>query len=625
MANDLSTPSVGLQVQEQRAQTQQAPMVDVSGVAQGQPDWKALGEAGRKFSNTVNDLFQETSAKYELLKYQQELGDIERRYITSPGNGSPEEMQKLQAETDKAWNRFKTATGKLNSDKAMAVIGEANEYGRRYRDSLLNQQAKFAEDFYQKNQEAKIAASFEDYVYAVSDYGSEAYYKARAQAEKDTIDLLKHNGFSENDPEFKRAVADAHSKAGQNNIKFHVANKDFSKGWEIYNKLVKDGVLKGEDRTNALSMLLILKDEQSAKAAAASAKYDPIYEHWLTGTLTAKEQEVWLSWQTPQQYKDYEMQYAENQAEIDAATKAYHDAIKKGGTKHESGIVTLDGVDYKLPETQSPKLTYDQFLNQKRIELTEQQEWARDRSNADGRVIGKVEDALSKLTPDEQSSLTTMSVQDLILKSGVLGTDISKINDFISMAKRKLGDKRFSEWVDKLRFGHARRESEYRDEQDKAESITLYEYGLLASEAEALKMDVGEYISQVKQIPITAGYKVDDKLHDKLKDPRNRGAPEAQLNIINNLQNYYKRIFAKKARIKDPTEAEAFGKINQDRVRSLSIEALNTYLNTTDDDIIRDFMEKGREKDAMDYISLNTNGSLDEIHEIFEDLVDPLF
>lgn len=604
-------------------------MVDVSGVARGQPDWKALGEAGRKFSNTVNDLFQETAAKYELLKYQQELGDIERRYITSPGNGSPEEMQKLQAETDKAWNRFKTATGRLNSDKAIAVVGEANEYGRRYRDSILNQQAKFAEDFYQKNQEAKIAASFEDYVYAVSDYGSEAYYKARAQVEKDTIELLKHNGFSENDPEFKRAVADAHSKAGLNNIKFHVANKDFSKGWDIYNKLVKDGILKGEDRTNALNMLLILKDEQSAKVAAASAKYDPIVEHKLNGTLTAVEQEIVLSWEVPPAYEDYKLKYEAAQDEIDAQTKAYHDAIKKGGTKHESGIVTLDGVDYKLPEAQPPMLTFDQFLNQKRVELTEQQEWARERSNADGRVIGQVEDVLSKIPPEERAALTTMSVQDLIIRSGVFGTaanvDIAKVNDFIAMAKRKMGDKRFSEWVDKLRFGHARRESEYRGEQDKAENVTLYEYSLLAADADALRMDVGEYISQVKKIPIEAGYKVDDKLYDKLKDPRNKGAPEAQLNIINNLQNYYKRIFAKKARIKDPTAAEAFGKINQDRVRSLSIEALNTYLNTTDDEIIRDLMEKGREKDAMDYIGLNTNGSLDEIHEIFEDLVDPLF
>ena len=46
-------------------------MVDVSGVAQGQPNWAALGEAGRKFSHTVNGLYQETAAKYELLKYQQ--------------------------------------------------------------------------------------------------------------------------------------------------------------------------------------------------------------------------------------------------------------------------------------------------------------------------------------------------------------------------------------------------------------------------------------------------------------------------------------------------------------------------------------------------------------------------
>ena len=111
-------------------------MVDVSGVAQGQPNWAALGEAGRKFSHTVNGLYQETAAKYELLKYQQELGDIERRYITSPGNGSPEEMKKLQEATDKAWNRFNLATNRLNSDKAIAVIGEANEYGRRYRDSI---------------------------------------------------------------------------------------------------------------------------------------------------------------------------------------------------------------------------------------------------------------------------------------------------------------------------------------------------------------------------------------------------------------------------------------------------------------------------------------------------------
>lgn len=624
MANDLSTPSVGLQVQEQRAQTQQAPMVDVSGVARGQPDWKALGEAGRKFSNTVNDLYQETAAKYELLKYQQELGDIERRYITSPGNGSPEEMRKLQAETDKAWNRFKTATGRLNSDKAMSVIGEANEYGRRYRDSILNQQAKFVETHYQKNQSAKIVASTEDYVYSISDYGSEAYYEAKARAEKDIVDLLKHNGFSENDPEFKRAIADAHSKAGLNNIKFHVANKDFSKGWDIYNKLVKDGILKGQDRTDALNMLLILKDEQSAKVAAASAKYDPIYENRLNGTMTAEQQEVWLSWETPIKYADYEEKYASQKAEIDADTKAYNDAIKAGGVKHPSGVVTLNGVDYEPPEALPEKLTYDQFLNQARLELAEQQNWARERANADGRVIGRVEDVLSKLPPEEQSKLTTMSVPELIAMSGVIGSDINQINEFINVAKRKLGEKGFSDWVDKLRFGHVRHEAEYRGEQTDAENMTLFEYSQLADDADANHMLLGEYLSQVKKVPITTAFKIDGMLYDKLNDPRNKGAPEAQLNIVNNLQNYYKQIFAKKAGIRNPTEAEAFGKINQEKVRALSVQALDDYLNTTTNATIRALMKEGREKDAVDYLAMNKD-CLTELHEIFEDLVDPLF
>ena len=223
--SDLSTPTVGLEVKEQRAQMEAGPQVDVSGAMRGQPDWGALGEAGSNFGKTVTALFQDTAAKAEYLKYQQKLGDIERNYMFSNGNGSEEEIKKVQEETNKAWSAYKKATMNFNSKESMRLIDDANKYGVRYRDAILNTRAKFAEDYYQKNQNAVVGATAEDYVYALNAPGSKELQYAQNRLDYELNELLTHNGFSKGDPEYERVMRETKSAAVKSNIALRVAHR----------------------------------------------------------------------------------------------------------------------------------------------------------------------------------------------------------------------------------------------------------------------------------------------------------------------------------------------------------------------------------------------------------------
>lgn len=563
-------------------------MVDVSGVAQGQPDWKALGEAGRKFSNTVNDLFQETSAKYELLKYQQELGDIERRYITSPGNGSPEEMQKLQAETDKAWNRFKTATGKLNSDKAMAVIGEANEYGVRYRDSLLNQQAKFAEDFYQKNQEATIAAYAEDYVFNATNYNSEAFKKSDADLTRELTNLLVHNGFSQDDPHFKDTLAKAKSTAILGTVKFHVANKDYSKGWAVYTHFVKEGILTGENRTSALSILQILKDELAAKAASSSGSTDNIAYNLATGRLDPRQFEIVSAERSAQKRANELQRYNAATDEWFKNREAYNKAVAAGGQIQADGSVIDPKTGYRIeaPGLRPTRKTDAQLEMEARFEVEQINLQNRKLYQAGGYIPGSVNITLQDMRASgkiDQNTLLTATPEQLVAATGLFSR--GQEAQVVASIRQNLGENGFSEWLDYVRYGVVRNVGDYYASQVSAENMTTDEFIDIQAEAVEKNVHPAQIISTRYQLPLGPAYDVANKMLKYCSNPDNTYASDLERKFIEPNYNLISNIVAPKFGFNDGIAIEAFKKSESNKriIREISVQALHELVSTNAD------------------------------------------
>ena len=563
-------------------------MVDVSGVARGQPDWKALGEAGRKFSNTVNDLYQETAAKYELLKYQQELGDIERRYITSPGNGSPEEMRKLQAETDKAWNRFKTATGRLNSDKAIAVMGEANEYGRRYRNSILNQQAKFAEDFYQKNQEATIAAYAEDYVFNATNYNSEAFKKSDADLTRELTNLLVHNGFSQDDPHFKDTLAKAKSTAILGTVKFHVANKDYSKGWAVYTHFVKEGILTGENRTSALSILQILKDELAAKAAASSGSTDNIAYNLATGKLDPRQFEI-VSAERYAQKRANELQ--RYNAAIDEWFKnreAYNKAVAAGGQIQADGSVIDPKTGYRIEAAglRPTRKTDAQLEMEARLEVEQINLQNRKLYQAGGYIPGSVNIALQDMRASgkiDQNTLLTATPEQLVAATGLFSR--GQEAQVVASIRQNLGENGFSEWLDYVRYGVVRNVGDYYASQVSAENMTTDEFIDIQAEAVEQNVHPAHIISTRYQLPLGPAYDVANKMLKYCSNPDNTYASDLERKFIEPNYNLISNVVAPKFGFKDGISIEAFKKSESNKriIREISVQALHELVSTNAD------------------------------------------
>lgn len=605
MANDLSTPSVGLQVQEQRAQTQQAPMVDVSGVAYGQPDWKALGEAGRKFSNTVNDLFQETSAKYELLKYQQELGDIQRRYINSHGNGSPDEMKQLQAETDKAWNRFKIATGRLNSDKANTVIGEANEYGRRYRDSILNQQAKFVEDFTQKNNLAELTAVSEDAIFAVNDYKSENFKQAWDKVQNVLARNLTYNGFNKGDPLYDRTVAETNSKIVLSAIKYNVANKDFSNGWDIYTHFKNAGILIGDDLISALSALQILKDEQAAKAAASSTSKDNIAYAIGRGNPTPEQVEIFLMQQFPIRADAIRREEDLREENYNNNLAAYNDAIARGGTIGADGSVTVIG-EKSIPKPVKPKRLSDQeIMNIVRFEAWELIQENRKKSDIQGQIQGIVYSGISAYASQKgeagksaRANLRLSSPEDLVLLSGYTQDPIMA-KQIVQDWKQNMSGAEFSEFIDTLRYLSPRDEAAWAQDKINADNMTLEQWNKIVKRANDTNQKPAEVISTDYHIPLLPAQDVANKLRKFYSDKKNSYASTTEREIIDNLIKVNAKEFAKWGGA-DDTEAAitAFTKMNWDAMTTLGVQALRDVIET--DEVLQTYIKVDKETGDKD-------------------------
>lgn len=580
-------------------------MVDVSGVAQGQPNWAALGEAGRKFSNTVNDLFQETAAKYELLKYQQELGDIQRRYINSHGNGSPEEMRKLQVETDKAWNRFKTATGRLNSDKAISVIGEANEYGRRYRDSILNQQAKFVEDFTQKNNLAELTAASEDAIFAVNDYKSENFKSSWDKVQNILARNLAYNGINQGDPFYDRTVAETNSKIVLSAIKYNVANKDFSNGWDIYTHFKKAGILIGDDLISALSALQILKDEQAAKAAASSASKDNIAYAIGRGNPTPEQFEIFLMQQFPIREDAIRREENLREEQYNNDLASYNDAIAKGGKFNADGSVVVVG-EKPIPKPVKPKrLTDQEIMNIVRFEAWELIQENRKKSDIQGQIQGIVYSGISAYASQKgeagksaRASLRLSSPEDLVLISGYTQDPIMA-KQIVQDWKQNMSGAEFSEFIDTLRYLSPRDEAAWAQDKINADNMTLEQWNRIVKKANDANQTPADVISTGYHIPLLAAQDTANKVRKFYSDKKNSYASTTEREIIDNLIKVNAKEFAKLGGA-DDTEATitAFTKMNWDAMTTLGVQALRDVIET--DDVLKTYIKVDKETGDKD-------------------------
>lgn len=588
--SELSTPTVGLEVKEQRAQMEAGPQVDVTGAMRGQPDWGALGEAGSNFGKTVTALFQDTAAKAEYLKYQQRLGDIERNYMFSNGNGSEEEIKKVQEETNKAWSDYKKATMNFNSKESMRLIDDANKYGVRYRDAILNTRAKFAEDYYQKNQNAVVAASAEDFVYALNSPGSKELQYAQNRLDYELNELLTHNGFKKDDPEYERVMREAKSAAVKSNIAFHVANRDWTTGWKNYTEYVKQGMLVGQDRTDALSMLQILKDQLAAKAASSSSGgTDNIAYALETGTLNPLQKQIATAKNVPAAIAADEQRYQAELANYNQVLANRNDALRNGATRLGDGsLITADGQKVPALPVKPLRKTRQQIYNEEYFKVEQVNAQNAQRYQKFGHVGAEVSTGLKNIResiandPDKLAEFSTFLIratpEQLIAASGAFGADFAP--QVVADLKSNQGDKKFSELVDYWRHGVTRSEADYAAAKLTAERMPMEDYQALQAEAATTGNTIGDIIAAKYDLPANVGAEVGLKLLKTYSDPDNSYASTRQREIIDNAYSYLGNDFAKLADIPED-QWKGFVKmpVVEKAIKGMAVEAINSVIN----------------------------------------------
>lgn len=590
--SELSTPTVGLQVQSQKAEMRPGPQVDVSGAMRGQPDWQSMGDAGRSLGQTVTNLFNDTAAKSAFLEYQKELGDIERNYINSNGNGSPEEIRKVQDLTNKAWSKFQQSTRNLAGSNTYKIIEEANKYGVRFRDSILNNRAKFAEDYYQKNQAALVATNTEDYVFAADDPNSEAFASANAELERNLTELLVHNGFDTDDPLFKKTMADAKSAAILSNIKYHVANKDYTKGWRNYTHYIADNTLYGEDRTTALSMLQILKDEvTAASASSSSGSIDNIVYNMAIGKLDPQQRAVVTGWKLPRAIADYEQQRNAERARRSLALDVWLTAKKNGGEiLSDQSIRTKDGdIIEKVPEMSRPKSAleiFNEVYHKVDMANTQAARFNKAGGQSAGRIsLGLIEarraaEAASKneqtknALADFEAWLKIATPEQLVMGSNAFSPDFAA--QVVADLQQLMGDKEFSDYIEYLRYGVVRNSADYAAQKISAERMTFDEFLRIQQTARVENISEAAVISRDYGIPLHPANDVYVKLLEFYSDRKNTwGGSKNQHEFLKNQFTQGSEIFASAMGVEGAENIKSFAKMNERQVQDLMVAAYN--------------------------------------------------
>lgn len=590
--SELSTPTVGLQVQSQKAEMRPGPQVDVSGAMRGQPDWQALGEAGRNLGQTVTNLFNDTAAKSAFLEYQKELGDIERNYINSNGNGSPEEIRKVQDLTNKAWSKFQQSTRNLAGSNTYKIIEEANKYGVRFRDSILNNRAKFAEDYYQKNQAALVATNTEDYVFAADDPKSEAFANANAELERNLSELLIHNGFDKDDPLYTKTMADAKSAAILSNIKYHVANQDYIRGWRNYTYYTDNGILTGESRTSALQMLKILKDAQSGSSGGGSSGTNNIIYRRTTGTLKDDDKELFAKEDAELAMAIENVEHPKDMMAYGNQLSAYTVAKAQGAQLLADGSLrTKDGNIIKKPK-QPHRKTYLQHYTEAYHRIDFSNEMQNKLYRAGGHTTGAVSLGISELrrnaiiseSKGEQGAIQALQMKlvnatpaELFALSGAVSPEFAA--QAAEDIQGLMGEDKFSELIDYWRFNTVRSELNWLPARIEAERMTNEEFQDIVKESNERGITTGEVLSIRKQLPLHVANEVAAKLTRYNSDPNNNWGGTNQMELFkarNGNGKSLNKIFSAAYGV-DESAAVGFAELepNKKKMHGLWVEAYN--------------------------------------------------
>ena len=512
MANDLSTPSLGLEVESTRANMQAGPSVDINGYLKSQPDYQGLGSSALSFAENVFLEYEKATAKEALFNYQQKLGDINRSYLTGHYRGSPEEMRELQNQTTKAWNDFNSTISKLDHRVRQDVIPKANDYGVRYRDSLLNAQAKFVDGLTQKNLMAAIGVAGEDYANALDDQKSPDFQRRRSEFLSSIREQLEYMGYKEGDAFYDSTMTDTISTAVLANIKFHVANDDYDRGWANYTDFVKQGLLNGKDRTSALDMLKILKDELKSKTDGSNGIKSDLMAKFAIGATNAYEDKEVALWK-----------YNEDVPLARERVKAVHDAWVKQKQDYEKyraqngsvatlggTVITVDGKSIEPPGEEPPREVTAEAM---RHLWDEAQAWVAaqkienaKKASADGAVFYKVDTALDAI-PVEQRKLIT-NVDDFVKMTGLYTTPESVANATKVVKSQFKTDKELNDWLYRKQYGIEPTDANTRVNYNEASNMTLGTYTEIAEQALDEHRTIDSVIADRYKLPGYMGTKI---------------------------------------------------------------------------------------------------------------------
>lgn len=589
--SELSTPTETLAVVENKVDLQPAPQVDISGVVASRPDYTALGQSALGLAETISLEYDKATAKEALNEYERTLGDLQRNYVSGNNRGSPEEMKVLQNETQKAWTKFSDIIRKVDPRARKEVIGDANRYGRKYRDSMLNAQAKFVEDLYLKNQNALIAGYAEDVASTVGKPKSEEHQTAVNKLIGSSRDLLYHQGLNENDASFQKGIKEALSQAILSGFKFHIGNDDYKAAWEVYQDAKKRDLFSFSDRTTAIDMLKILEDELAAKSASSGGSADDIAYDMARGVLDARQNALVVANRSAREWAYHKEKYETAEKARREEQKAYDEALKNGATKQKDGSL-IDKNGDPVPKPRDPYImpTAEQIANTVQAQLSNELAENREKTNektATRYQLDKAIDAIrvSERTPDfVKKQIPGASLEELIALSGKFKEE--EIPMIAENIRNSFGsEKEFDEWLYTVRHGSAFDNSAAGISVLKAENVSLSTYLDLAEMARKENITLGTAFARRFDLVDWRGDRAADIAMDKYTGKELREINEFRNKRIEELTNGYMEIFIDSLGYsgegaKEKAQRKQFIETKRDDISKIVERVLDNVVNT---------------------------------------------
>lgn len=589
--SELSTPSETLTVAENKVDLQPAPQVNISGVVASQPDYTELGQSALGLAETISLEYDKATAKEALNEYEQALGDLQRNYVNGNNRGSPEEMKVMQNETQKAWTKFSDIISKVDPRARKEVIGDANRYGRRYREGMLNAQAKFVEDLYLKNQNALIAGYAEDVASTVSKPKSEEHQTAVNKLIESSRDLLYHQGLNENDASFQKGIKEALSQATLSGFKFHIGNNDYKAAWEVYQEAKKRDLFTFSDRTTAIDMLKILEDELAAKSAGSGGSGDSIAYDISRGVVNARQNALVVANRSARALEWHKEQYENTEKERKKEQAAYDKALAEGATKQADGsLIDKDGNPVPKPRAPYVIPTPEQIANTVQAQFSNELAANREKTNEKTATRYYLDKAIDAIRVDDRTpeyvkkQILGASLEELIALSGkfqeeeipVIAENIR--NSFSS-------EKEFDEWMYTIRHGSAFDNSAQGISILKAENVSLSTYLDLVDMARRENISLGDAFAQRFNIVDWQGDKAANIAMDKYTGEELREINDFRSKRIEELTNGYMEIFIDELGYsgegaKEKAQRKQFISTKRDEISKIVEKVLDNIVNT---------------------------------------------